>query len=106
MAPKFPGSVEMNKATQNVSGSQRRESPPPAASLSSVAPSRGHLSVRVQRKAFSVNGTELPVLQNLHLDQDRGAFVSLLGRSGCGKTTLLRLIAGLDTAYDGDIALA
>ena len=35
----------------------------------------------------------------------RGAFFSLLGASGCGKTTLLRLIAGLEQPDSGRVVL-
>lgn len=38
-------------------------------------------------------------LQNLHMEIDQGAHVAIIGESGCGKTTLLKLIYGL---YDTD----
>ncbi len=45
------------------------------------------------------------VLQNLSLNLKEGERFVLLGRSGCGKTTLLRLIAGFDTPDRGSIAI-
>jgi sulfonate transport system ATP-binding protein len=44
------------------------------------------------------------VLRELDLDIARGEFVALIGVSGCGKTTLLRAIAGLDVPDGGTIA--
>ena len=41
------------------------------------------------------------MIQNINLTIESGKFVSLLGASGCGKTTLLRLIAGLETQILG-----
>ncbi len=48
---------------------------------------------------------QAPVIDNLKLSLKSGEFVCLLGKSGCGKTTLLNCLAGLDTAYSGDIML-
>jgi len=46
------------------------------------------------------------VLDSVSLDIDDGEFVSLVGTSGCGKTTLLRIVAGLEPASQGRVALA
>jgi sulfonate transport system ATP-binding protein len=45
------------------------------------------------------------VLQDLDLAIAPGAFVAIVGRSGTGKSTLLRLLAGLETPDSGDIRL-
>lgn len=44
-----------------------------------------------------------PIIQNISLDFKEGKTTCLLGNSGCGKTTLLRLIAGLEKADEGKI---
>lgn len=46
-----------------------------------------------------------PVLSDISLDVHRGEFVTLLGASGCGKTTTLRIISGLETADEGRVIL-
>lgn len=43
------------------------------------------------------------VIERLNLRIERGEFVALLGESGCGKTTLLRALAGLDSVQAGRI---
>lgn len=47
----------------------------------------------------------LQVLNNINLEIEKGQFVTLLGASGCGKTTLLRCLAGLETVGSGSIYL-
>lgn len=55
-------------------------------------------------KSFHVDGRELEVLKDLNLSVPANEITVLLGRSGCGKTTLLRLIGGLDRDYTGTIS--
>ncbi|MDR1914894.1 MAG: ABC transporter ATP-binding protein [Clostridiales bacterium] len=45
------------------------------------------------------------VLNGISLDAQAGEFVTLLGASGCGKTTLLRIIAGLENPDSGNVFL-
>jgi len=43
------------------------------------------------------------VLRDVNLTIEGDEFVALLGRSGTGKSTLLRILGGLDTEYEGDV---
>lgn len=43
------------------------------------------------------------VLRGLDLSLDDGEFVALIGRSGTGKSTLLRILGGLDSSYGGEV---
>jgi ABC-type nitrate/sulfonate/bicarbonate transport system ATPase subunit len=57
------------------------------------------------RKSFPVAGGEtLEVLANISLSVRAHSIVALLGASGCGKTTLLNIIAGLVTADRGEVS--
>ncbi|MFO1171664.1 MAG: sn-glycerol-3-phosphate ABC transporter ATP-binding protein UgpC [Hyphomicrobiaceae bacterium] len=48
---------------------------------------------------------ETEVCRDLNLDIAAGEFVTLLGSSGCGKTTTLNMIAGLEEVTSGDILI-
>ena len=43
------------------------------------------------------------VIENISLDIYDGEFITLLGSSGCGKTTILRMISGLETVTSGKV---
>ena len=45
------------------------------------------------------------VLKELNLTINSGEFVCVVGRSGCGKSTFLRLLAGLEKVSQGEITL-
>jgi NitT/TauT family transport system ATP-binding protein len=55
-------------------------------------------------KAFGTGRNELVVLSNIDLDVARGEIVCLVGTSGCGKTTILNLVAGLDRPTAGTVS--
>jgi NitT/TauT family transport system ATP-binding protein len=66
----------------------------------------GKLEIRDLNQSFPRDdGGNLVVLDHVNFGVNDKEFVCILGSSGCGKTTLLRLIAGLDTARDGSIIL-
>ncbi|MEQ9487695.1 MAG: ABC transporter ATP-binding protein [Alphaproteobacteria bacterium] len=48
---------------------------------------------------------KVAALENVNFNIGRGEFFSLLGASGCGKTTLLRILAGIDHPSSGEIFL-
>ena len=54
-------------------------------------------------KAFPVGDTELTILHGISLDIHQGEFVSIVGPSGNGKSTLLNMITGIDRPTDGEI---
>jgi NitT/TauT family transport system ATP-binding protein len=54
-------------------------------------------------KTYLARQGEVHALSNVDLTIDRGEFVSLVGRSGCGKTTLLRILSGLLPPSSGSV---
>ena len=61
------------------------------------------LKIRGLTKRFSGSGSY--AVKDFSLSVERGEIVSLLGESGCGKTTILRMVAGFETPSAGEIWL-
>ena len=59
------------------------------------------LSISQVQMRFERNGIVNPVLKDINLEVNRGEYISLIGHSGCGKSTVLNIIAGLLTASEG-----
>lgn len=56
-------------------------------------------------KTYHIQKRTVPVLKGLSLTLPEDGITVILGKSGCGKTTLLRLLAGLEEPDDGEIIL-
>src|SRR5690606_15572750 len=54
---------------------------------------------------FHTESGSFRALQNVNLKMDRGEFISLIGHSGCGKSTVLNIVAGLYQATEGGVIL-
>jgi ABC-type nitrate/sulfonate/bicarbonate transport system ATPase subunit len=63
------------------------------------------LRIKNLYKKFEIDDKEISILEDINLNVSPGEFVSIVGTSGCGKTTLLRLIVGLGNSYEGNIFL-
>jgi ABC-type nitrate/sulfonate/bicarbonate transport system ATPase subunit len=61
---------------------------------------------RVEKRFSARDGTETTVLHDINLSIAPNEFVCIVGRSGCGKTTLLNILAGLDKASGGEVRIA
>ena len=63
----------------------------------------GESILQLQQIRKSFDNTE--VLKGIDLEAGQGEFITLLGASGCGKTTTLRIIAGLELPDSGQVIL-
>jgi len=72
---------------------------PVAATTKKVSPMSGFLKVEQLAKAYQA---DKPVFADVSFAIDQGEFVCIIGHSGCGKTTILNVLAGLDTASSGN----
>jgi NitT/TauT family transport system ATP-binding protein len=71
----------------------------------SVVVTGSAISVERLSKRFDGSAAGMWALHEVTFMVQAGEFVALVGESGCGKTTLLRLIAGLDTPTTGRVLL-
>ncbi len=62
-------------------------------------------SLRNVTKDFQNGDTVNHVLRGINLDIYRNEFVVILGESGCGKTTMMNIIGGMDSLTDGELII-
>jgi putative ABC transport system ATP-binding protein len=63
------------------------------------------LELRQVSKSYNNGPQSLEVLHNVSLSAGAGTITALLGRSGCGKTTLLNLAGAMDFPTSGDVLI-
>ena len=63
------------------------------------------LQLRNIKKDYMVADTKVHALKGIDLEFRESEFVAILGHSGCGKTTLLNIIGGLDRFSAGDLII-
>jgi len=56
-------------------------------------------------KDYETGSNAVQALKGINIEFRKSEFVSILGQSGCGKTTLLNIIGGLDRYTDGDLII-
>lgn len=57
----------------------------------------------IEYKQVCMSYGEKTILNNFNYSVDKGAFITVIGSSGCGKTTILKMVNGLITPTSGDI---
>ncbi len=66
---------------------------------------QAHIAIRGVSKRFAVGDGEVEALGRIDASIERGQFVCLIGASGCGKSTMLRIIAGFEEPTTGDVVV-
>lgn len=61
--------------------------------------------ISIQNVCFSYPNTERPALDQFSMTIEKGEVISILGRSGSGKSTILRLLAGLEKPTKGSLTI-
>ena len=59
------------------------------------------ISLRGVTKVFGQGDTQIQILKGVNLDVREGEFLVILGESGCGKSTMLNIIGGMDKLTGG-----
>lgn len=64
---------------------------------------QNYIEVKNLNKYFPQNGEMIQILDNINFSVKKGEMVCFLGASGCGKSTMLRTISGLDPDHEGSV---
>ena len=82
------------------------EAPPEAYRRAAHSPiTKRYVEFHQVKKIYPTPKGPLTVVDGFDLRMDRGEFFSLIGHSGCGKSTVLSMVAGLNEISDGGIVL-
>jgi nitrate/nitrite transport system ATP-binding protein len=65
----------------------------------------GFLEMIALSKVYDTPTGPLPVVEDFNLEVKKGEFIALIGHSGCGKSTVLQMVAGLNSISEGNIVL-
>jgi putative ABC transport system ATP-binding protein len=74
-----------------------------------MAGQNGHspmIAVKDVVKRFAVGGSEITILKGISFTVKEGEFVSIVGPSGNGKSTLLNMITGIDRPSEGEVVVS
>jgi nitrate ABC transporter ATP-binding subunit len=67
---------------------------------------RGYVELFNLGKTYETSKGRAVIVENFDLNIEEGEFIALLGHSGCGKSTVLTMLAGLNPISDGGIVVA
>ncbi len=102
-----PATIDLTESTTTLPEIDPVDLDPPKAYKDAAASNttRRFLEFSALRKVYPTPNGPLTVVEDIDLHLDKGDFVSLIGHSGCGKSTVLTMTAGLNEITDGWIAL-
>jgi NitT/TauT family transport system ATP-binding protein len=64
-----------------------------------------YIEIKNLSKSFHLNSKRIEVLNKINLDIRRGEFITILGPNGCGKTTFLNAVSGIDSPSTGCVTI-
>jgi len=64
------------------------------------------LEVKNVKRVISKKGKKIPILNDISFALESGTITALMGKSGCGKTTLLNILCGIDQPEGGTVVFA
>jgi nitrate/nitrite transport system ATP-binding protein len=99
------GRVALPNALPNVTPMAAKEPPRAYVQAAGKHPARRYVEFFRVSKTYPTREGTLTVVDGFDLKMDRGEFVSLIGHSGCGKSTVLAMAAGLSEVNGGGIVV-